>query len=113
MGVVVVESGITSDQISVASEEYGQFIKVVVDIYQDLLSAGGEWHADGEKVLLEHGSHQKDLWGGGVDMISKKIVYTALINMRPSLSNSQEVLDVEIRNKMKQVIRKIFGEEYE
>ncbi len=108
MAVVVVEEKITLEQLALAKEEYGEFIKVVVDIEKEILAAGGEWHADAEKVLLEQGSRQENLWGGGVDLGSSQVEFTALINMRPGFSRSQEVLDQEVRRKMEAVIRRIF-----
>ena len=109
MAVVIVEEVITPEQFGLASENYPHYIKVVVDIERGILAAGGEWHADAEAVLLENGSKQVDLWGGGVDLITKDIEFTSLINTRPGVSNSQEVLDMTIRRKMEEIIRRLFG----
>ena len=38
-------------------------IKVVVDTRREILTGGGEMHADGEAMLLADGSQQEDLWG--------------------------------------------------
>ncbi|MBI3283102.1 hypothetical protein HYZ70_03445 [Candidatus Curtissbacteria bacterium] len=111
MAVVVVEEKITLEQLALAKEEYGEFIKVVVDIEKEILAAGGEWHADAEKILLEQGSRQEDLWGGGINLNTRQITFTALINMRPKLSRSQEVLDQKIREIMGNMIKSVFGYE--
>lgn len=109
MAVVIVKDKVTPEQLVVAQEEYGEYIKVVVDIEQNILAAGGEWHADAEKVLLEQGSRQENLWGGGVNLVKRKVDFVSLINMRPVLSNSQEVMNQEIRGKMEVVMRRVFG----
>ena len=107
--VVVVEEKISAEQLEKAKEDYGEYVKVVVDIDKKILSAGGEWHADGEKVLLEQGSRQDDLWGGGVDLKTGDIDYVSLINTRPRLNSSQEVSDEKIRKVMREVMGVVFG----
>ncbi len=108
MAIVVVETTITPEELVSVQEEYGEYVKVVVDIEKEILAAGGEWHADAERVLLEAGSYQENLWGGGVNLLKKKIEFNSLINMRPRFSTSQEVLDQAIRNKMEIIMRRIF-----
>jgi len=109
MAVVIIEGAITPEQVVLASEEYGEYVKVVVDIEKGFLAAGGEWHADAERVLLERGSKQEFLWGGGINLAKKKIDFVSLINMRPGVSSSQEVMDQAIRNKMETIIKRTFG----
>lgn len=109
MAVVIIEETVTPEQLVLVQEEYGEYIKVVVDIERNVLAAGGEWHADAEKVLLEQGSRQENLWGGGVNLPKRKVEFNSLINMRPTQSNSQEVLDQSIRDKMEATIKRIFN----
>ncbi len=108
MAVIIIEETITADQLLIVREEYPNYIKVVVDIEKGILAAGGEWHVDAEEVLLEQGSKQEHLWGGGVDLITKSVEFNSLINTRPGLSSSQEVLDLKIRSKMEEIIRSLF-----
>ena len=109
MAVVIVEDIASPDQRGIACQDYPRYIKVVVDIERELLGIGGEWHADAEAELLRRGSKQKDLWGGGLDLVTNSVEFTSLINTRPGISNSQEVLDQEIRTKMEKIIRRAFG----
>ena len=44
------------------------YVKVVVDVRRKILSAGGKMHVDGERLLLEDGCAQADVWGGGLDL---------------------------------------------
>jgi len=81
--------------------EYGDYFKVTVDIAKETLVAGGELHADGEKLLLENGARQDDVWGGGIN---------AVLNLRPRLKNtSLEILDLKTREKFISIVKKIFA----
>ncbi len=111
--IVITDNIFEVGDVSIASEEYSTFIKVVIDVNTGRIAAGGEWHADAEKVMLETGSLQDDLWGGGINIVDKKITFTALINMRPKYSRSQEVLDINVRNRMVEIINRAFGGGYE
>ena len=108
MAVVILTSTPTKEELRQICEDYSDFIKVVVDIEKEILAAGGEWHSDAEKILLEQGSLQKNLWGGGLRLSNAEIDFISLINTRPNLNRSQEVFDPEIRAKMEAIIRKIF-----
>ncbi len=87
---------------------FEDMVKFVADIDQGLLALGGELHADAEKVLLEQGSAQADLWGGNFypdRPKGKQIEYTSLINIRPSAGNlSLEVKDEKIRHAIQQLL---------
>ena len=59
-------------------------------------------------MLLANGSHQKDIWGGGLDVDTGGIDYDSMINIRPDQNNpSREVLNAAVRDKMTVIIRKI------
>ena len=109
MAVVVVEDVVTPEQRKLAQEDYGEYVKVVVDLTTEAMAIGGEWHADAECELLVRGSKQDDLWGGGIDLTQKKIDVVALINIRPRLgNNSQEILDEEKKRRFTDVVKKKF-----
>ncbi len=89
---------------------YGDYIKLTIDIENEWIVAGGELHSDGEKILLEKGSKQDDIWGGGLNLIDKQIDTTAVLNIRPRLNNDNlEILDTEIRKKFHAIIKKYFS----
>lgn len=104
----------TKEQLAKAAKEFEDYIKVVVDTNKEIIAMGGELHTDCEQVLLENGSKQENLWGGGIDLVSKKIDCTALSNIRPGQGNdSMEILDPRIRKKFVKIIKKYFkGYEY-
>ena len=110
MSVVLIENRVTKADLQKAGEDYGKFIKIVVDVKNNLVAIGGEWHVDGEKILLERGSQQQDLWGGGIDTETKNIETIALINLRSNQdNNSQVILDRNIRDKFVKIVKEKFG----
>ena len=46
-----------------AEEQFGDWIKAVVDVSRGIMAIGGDLHADDEAALLADGSRQRDLWG--------------------------------------------------
>lgn len=92
------------------AQDIAGYVKVVIDVERDIMAAGGTRHVEGEQLLLQNGSKQENLWGGGVDLETKDIDFDSMINLRPSQSNpSREVLSQDIRQKMEQTIRKFFN----
>ena len=82
------------------------YVKVVVDIERKILTGGGERHVDGEQKLLQEGSRQENLWGGGFDLETNEIDYNSIINLRPSQNNpSRDVLSSEIRKDFDRIVK--------
>jgi len=87
------------------SYELGKYIKVVVDIEKGILAGGGSMHYDEERLLLEYGCEQKNLWGGGIDFTTNEVDYNSMINVRPNQENpSRDILSEEIRAKFKKIV---------
>jgi len=88
--------------------DFIEMMKIVVDIDQQILAIDGDMHADLEKLLLDNGSQQKDLWGANVYPLKDKndqIEFTSFINIRPSQGNrSMEVLDSGLRESIRSVV---------
>lgn len=92
-----------------AKKDYGDYLKIVVNVFTGEMVIGGQWHVDGEDLLLKSGN-QKDIWGGGINLKDKKIDLVALINLRPNFGNdSQEILDREVRNLFIKIVKEKFG----
>ena len=88
------------------AEDFDGYVKVVIDIKRKILTAGGKLHVDGERILLQDGSKQTDLWGGGIDLETNEIDFDSMINLRPAQTNpSREVLDQSIRKEMETIIK--------
>jgi hypothetical protein len=97
------------EQIRQVQKKYGDYIKITADIEKKEIVIGCTLHVDGEKILLENGSRQDDIWGGGLDFISKEIDATAVLNLRASLdNNSLEILDPRRREKFIALVKDIF-----
>lgn len=105
----LIRTPLTIQEIKKLQAKCGNYIKITADIVKQMLVVGTELHADGEKILLEQGCKQDDIWGGGVNLTSKEIDATAVLNLRPRLNNSSlEILDPNRRKKFIDVVRKIF-----
>lgn len=101
---------VNKQDIDKLANDLGDYIKVTVDLTKEILVAGGELHADGEKILLEKGSRQDYIWGGGVNLNTKEIDTAAVLNLRPRLNNTGlEIMDQKIREKFISVVKKIFA----
>ena len=108
--VILVTDKVTPEQIKLAAEDYfGEYIKIVVDIETGDMTIGGEWHADGERQLLNTGCKQANLWGGGLRLAKKQIDFNSLINTKPEINKSQEILDPKIREKFEKLVKTKFG----
>ncbi|MBM3244716.1 MAG: hypothetical protein FJZ15_02885 [Candidatus Omnitrophica bacterium] len=89
------------------AEDLKGYIKIVVDVRRSILAAGGEKHVDGERLLLQDGSRQEDLWGAGLDLETGEMDFDSLINLRPTQNRSREILDEEIRKKAESLIQSL------
>ncbi len=106
--LVIVEKKLNQKDLQKVAEDFKGYIKIVVDIDQQILAAGGLRHVDGEQLLLRNGSRQENLWGGGLDLETGEIDFDSMINLRPSQGNtSREVLSGEARNKIQGIVRKL------
>ena len=111
MSIEVVGPPVSLDDLRrMAAEQFGDFVKAVVDVGQGLMAIGGELHADEEAVLLERGAQQADLWGINLypDRPSDELVeFDSMINVRPAQGNrsrgvedptrQRQILDVVAR----------------
>ncbi len=110
MAILKIENFPTGDDFKKLSEEFGEYIKLVADIEKEILYGGSRLHADIEKILIDSGSLQKNIWGGGIDLISKKIDCFAVANIRSDTNPSTEIIDPIIREKFIKIVKKYFPE---
>lgn len=99
---------------TVAQNQFGDFVKAVVDVEQEIMAIAGELHADEESLLLAHGSQQKNLWGINIWVNKPKkewVEFDSIINIRPSQNNrSRYVEDALIREKIQNIVYKLVRE---
>ena len=106
--IIILTKKITPEQLKKASEDIEGYVKFVVDIEKKILAAGGKMHFEDEKKLLENGSKQEDLWGGGWDLETNGLDFDSMINIRPLQgNNSREVLSENIRKQMTEIVNNL------
>lgn len=110
MEITVVKNSITRDELAkIASEGFGDMVKVVVDVKQNIMAVGGELHADEEAFLMEqYDSRYEHLWG--INCYPKQygeewIEFDSMINIKPSLGNrSRGVDNSEMQKKIREIV---------
>lgn len=112
MEIKIIASPIAKEELEeIAKNQFGDFVKAVVDVALGIMAIGADLHADEEAALLERGSAQENLWG--INIYPEKsgddrTVFNSMINIRPSQGNkSRGVEDPAIRAKIKQVVDKL------
>lgn len=101
----------TKEEVKKLQKVFGFYIKTVIDVEKKICSAGCDRHFESEKILLEQGALQSNLWGGGIDVETKVIDGNSFINIRPADNNtSNEIQDPIIRKKFENLMRFFFGE---
>ncbi len=93
---------------NMAKNSFGNLVKAVVDVENEIMAVDAELHSDEEALLLENGSKQKDLWGinlyaeiEGEDFIE----FDSMINLRPSQKNfSRGVDDPKLQKTIQEIV---------
>ena len=107
----ILQQAISISQLKeLAQNTFGDMIKCVADVKRGLLAVDADLHADLERLLLEDGSAQEDLWGfnlwveeEGEDFIE----FDSLINIRSWQGNpSRGVENPETRRVIKSIVDK-------
>ncbi len=102
-----------SELLEIANEKFGDIVKAVVDVEQEIMAVDGELHADEEVLLMENeGSKRENTWGINIYPQKKSekewIEFDSLINLKPAFGNrSREVESEEIKEKIKQIVKKL------
>jgi len=111
--IITKTTSYTEEEIIKLRELFDIYIKTVIDIKNKICSAGCDRHFDSEKVLLDKGSRQEDLWGGGIDLETKIIDCNSMINIRPQQKNtSNEIQNINKRQKFEKLTKYFFKEIY-
>jgi len=96
-----------------ALEQFGDFVKAVVDVRQGLMAIGGELHADEESLLIEQGARQADLWGINLypdRPADERVEFDSMTNVRPAQGNrSRSVEDAATRRQIQEIATRLIG----
>ena len=88
--------------------ELDPIIKLAVDIQGNILSGGGQMHADCEGVLIQDGTRQEYIWGANWIPSTQIVEFEALINIRPKQQNlSMRIQDSTIKKKVEYIVREL------
>jgi hypothetical protein len=119
MRIEIIKERIEKEDLKKLTREgFGVLVKVAVDVKKEILAMGGEWHSEGQDLLVvqEH-SQGQDVWGINFHPFEKgerRIEYIALINIKPALGNRKmEIEDSGIRKKIKEIVEKLILPENE
>jgi len=112
---IVKDSMGRKELVDIAKEQFGDLVKAVVDIEQEIMAIGGELHSDEEVALIEQkGSKREHTWG--INLYPKKIgedwiEFDSVINLKPSYGNrSREVDNPEIQKKIRNIVEKLVSQ---
>jgi hypothetical protein len=112
MAIQIVSASVTLDELRrMAEQQFGDFVKAVVDVGRGVMAIGGELHADEEALLLQHGARQADLWGINLypDRPTAEIIeFDSMINVRPSQRNrSRGVEDAAVQRQIEDIVGRL------
>lgn len=106
--LLIIRKKANRQEIKKTADDFKGYIKLVVDVEQEILAGGGKRHFEGEQELLKEGSRQSGLWGGGLDLDTGEIDFNSIINLRPNQNNpSRDILDTGIRKKFVKIVKKL------
>jgi len=110
MSVVLIQNRLTKEQFEKAKKDYFTYIKITIDINKKLVAVGGEYHADAEKVILENDGDQQNVWGGGVNLETGEFETNAVINIKPGVNPSLDILNPEVREAFLSIVKESLKE---
>ncbi len=96
------------EEVEQLKEQFGVYIKTVINLEREICSAGMDRHFEGEQILLKQGSVQSDIWGGGIDLETKEIDFNSFINIRPQDNNTKNEIQSEKNRKRYRVLTEFF-----
>lgn len=113
MNILIIEEPMTRSELKkIAERRFGDLVKAAVDIEQEIMAVGGEFHMDEQVALFEEkGSNQKDVWGINIypDGTGDGFIeFDSMINLKPSQRNrTRNIQDPAIRDKIISIVKKL------
>jgi hypothetical protein len=108
----LVSEPVTLDELrQLAVDQFGDFVKAVVDVREGVMAVGAELHADEEAWLLEHGARQAELWGINIypdRPADERVEFDSMINVRPAQGNrSRSVDDPGVQQRIREIVARL------
>ena len=114
----VMETKVVKNKISraelkaLAHEQYGDIIKAVVDVEQEIMGVGGELHIDIQSLLIEEENSQgQDTWGINLYLENTGdnfIEFDSMVNLKPLLGNkTRGIENIELQDKIRKIVNKL------
>jgi len=104
----IIRTPATPEQIAEMLQALDSFIKLAVDIEQEILAGGGGMHADCENLLLQDGGKQENIWGADWIPDDAEVRFESFINIRPNQNNpSMTILDPDLRDQIEKIVRRL------
>ena len=105
----IVRKKITKKELAkIVKENFGDMVKVDVDVKREIATMGGEWHSEGDELLVRDGSSREYVWGVNFhpySVVEKRIEYVSLINIKPSFGHKKmEIADPKLRKKIQSIV---------
>ena len=92
-----------------AKEWYGFLIKGTVDIANNKVAIGGDYHLESCELLVKQGSNHNDIWGFNIrfdENQNEVLEFDSLVNIKPAVANkSRSVENPEITKKATAIIK--------
>jgi hypothetical protein len=115
MSMQIVSVPVPLDELRrMAGQQFGDFVKAVVDVERGVMAIGGELHADEEALLLQDGARRGDLWG--INLYpgrprSDLIEFDSMINVRPTQGNrSRSVEGAQVRRQIEDIVERLVAQ---
>ncbi len=113
MSIKFIKNPISRQELALmAKNQFGDLIKIAVDVGKEIMAVGGEFHSDEELLLMEkQDSKRENVWG--VNLYPEKsrekwIEFDSMINLKPFCNNrSRGVESAGTRKKIKEIIGKL------
>lgn len=110
MALIVVDHKPSKVDIKNSREDYPEYIKITADLKNEIVVIGGEYHADAEKILVEKfDSKRSEVWGGGYNITTKSFEVNAMLNLKPTINDSLDILNPETRERFLEVVKNKLG----
>lgn len=107
--MLILKNPISMNEVrELAQEWYGTMIKGTVDIAENKVALGGDYHMETCELLVEDGSNHTNIWGFNIRFEENQagvLEFDSLVNIKPALGNkSRSVEDPEIIEQATKII---------